>query len=291
MTEFYNNRAPKITIQISNCKKDKTALPQKNPPPKNMPEEEIPSIASPSYTLKPGINGIGPARNPSELYIARLIRGMNAGSGAIGLEDGLNIDDPDFNVSYGDYLLYVDFQPQPGAYCLMRNYAGQEAMVPTMMLQQISSPWALRSDVLKADGTPLDMAFLEMDSHDDEAVDAIDKKTWQDLECVHVSKNGKMYKSFLLSNEVDELVIVDVERNFATLQKNDLDYIAPRFILYRPFKRPWNILVDETKILASDLRYRGGQERPGDWGERAGDGEGLESFSGSGTGGCDGEEW
>jgi hypothetical protein len=144
----------------------------------------------------------------------------------------------------------------------MRNYAGQEAKIPTMMLQKIPSPWALRSDILTAHGTPLDMAFLAMESSDDQAVEAIDKKTWQDMECVHVSKSGKTYKSFLLSTETDELVIVDVERNFATLRKTDLDYIAPLFILDRPFKRPWNILVDETKILQKEMRYRRGQVRP-----------------------------
>jgi hypothetical protein len=204
---------------------------------------------------------------------------MNAGSGAIEVEDTLDIDNPDFDVSYGDYLLHVDFQPRPGAYCLMRNYVGQEAMVPTTMLQQISSPWALRSGILKADGTPLDMAFLAMESNDDPIVDPGDRKTWQDMECVRVTNNGKQYKSFLLSTNADELVIIDVERNFATLRKNDLDYIAPRFILDRPFKRPWNILVDESKILPTEMRYRRGQEIPseiGDVVEGAGGSDGLD---------------
>jgi hypothetical protein len=150
---------------------------------------------------QPGRTAEGPAQNPEKgLFIARLIRLMNAGSGAFVPGCGsLNIDDPEFDVSYGDYLLYVDHPLRPGPTTLMRNYAGQEAQVPTMILQEMRTPWGFRSITGKIltdcpdVGEPLDIAFLTTNFNNTlRRVVFPARKSWEDMECVHVSENGKI---------------------------------------------------------------------------------------------------
>jgi hypothetical protein len=62
-----------------------------------------------SYTL--GVLGDGPAQNPDpvggKLHVTPLIRPIGHGTGVIIPKACLDMDNPDFDMSYGDYLLHV----------------------------------------------------------------------------------------------------------------------------------------------------------------------------------------
>jgi len=220
-----------------------------------------------------GRTGTGPADNPktAKMYIARLIRLMDSGDGSIITPesrfnvyhtDYFNIDNPDFDVSYGDYLLYLERPERPGRTTLMRNYAGQQARVPTMMLQEIRVPWGLAGNILDPDGVPLDIRFFQnrvpipsADSQVPGVISPLRDWDYEDMECVLFGDEG--------GEGAPMDLVVDVEGNCALLNQDLTDPWAydtrnqtpgwddrqpTNAEIGEPFRRPWNILVDKNAV-------------------------------------------
>jgi hypothetical protein len=226
------------------------------------------------------------AENPDtdNLYIARLIRAVGEGSGRILPPfHNFDIDNANLLVSYGDYLLHVE-QPDnsinPPALSLMRNYAGQQARVPTMMLQEIQSPWGISGNVWGAsedNGFSLPMRFLrwQIDRTDACVASSPVRDIWEDMECVYFATgNGGNQKDRMAQEDLGELeegesMITDIQANFARLDTEaapvnphnlpwingieDGEMLAENDarnegfgvqLLARTFQRPWNILVN-----------------------------------------------
>jgi hypothetical protein len=157
---------------------------------------------------------------------------------------------------------------------MMRNYAGQQQFVPTMMLQEIPTLWGIRGEILTEsdDGQPFPLRFLRWQiSSTDEGVTSDVRDTWSDMECVHISENGN--EAWDAVNDV----IVDIEANYASLSS---DYFASQQLtipegvvpqagvddpgavefLSHPFKRPWNILVDYEQVNSCGVELQNRQD-------------------------------
>jgi len=89
--------------------------------------------------------------------ISRLIR--NADKAGQEWRSEIVLDDPNFTVGYGDYLLRLD-DDALALQGLFRNMAGQDGTVPIRMTQRVFRPWGLPSRIpLDRNGAGLPIGF------------------------------------------------------------------------------------------------------------------------------------
>lgn len=202
-----------------------------------------------------------PTSNPSKFKVSRLIR-YTDGAGQI-LDQGpvtnqflqlnarrhiFNIDNPNFNVAYGDVLLHMEIPNQMGLQW-MKNYAGQIGLVPRCMLQYIKFPYGLPSGVpLVEQGVKLDIAFTNTELFNQNGHQHFDDMTPLLVMKRYVKKED---------NTTGTQHVVDIFTNRAR-------HVA-QSALDRPLERPWDVLVaeDTLRTLFKDMGRMRGTVKPG----------------------------
>lgn len=261
-------------------------------PPASVPTPETSAAPTPEpgpgKVLVPTANrfgktGVGPADNPNtdRLYFARLIRPVDSVGMLLEREAQkavFDIDNTNFSVSFGEYLLYVE-EPESflttTSVALMRNYAGQQAYVPTRLLQDKRGAWGLTGDLLDANGSSLNICFLrwQFSKHEAYVLSSQRRIEWENMECVlSVEPTAEAEADEFPPLEGSEELIMDADGNYAILDSSlippnppgvkfiegidDPEFHPQVFIAAQIFSRPWNILVyhDGAASAASEAR-------------------------------------
>jgi hypothetical protein len=182
---------------------------------------------------------------PPNFRIARLIRNSDGAGGERASE--VELQDPNFTVNFGDYLLHLDndlhaFQPR------FRNMAGQEGTVPRRMTQDIPLPWGLPTTIpVVADGIGIPIAF---------ATEVMRRQAPQGV--VNVAR----HEAFLV--DYDHLGVLDQGAKQTVIFRNVISVgrscvtIRQR-ALYQQYQYPWELKID-AEWLARRSRITRGEE-------------------------------
>jgi hypothetical protein len=167
--------------------------------------------------------------------ISRLIR--NADKSGQERRSEIVLDDPNFTVGYGDYLLRLD-DDALALQGLFRNMASQDGTVPIRMTQRVFRPWGLPSRIpLDRNGAGLPIAFST-------------RAARNAAEGWGIVRNEALFVGDPDTEEDVKVDILDVDRRLMSL---------PRRSLEKRYQYPWNLRIDEDAL---DLAA--GKTRPED---------------------------
>jgi hypothetical protein len=199
------------------------------------------------------------ARRPGNFRITRLIR--NTDKAGQERESEIDLQDPNFAVNFGDYLLHLE-DNRITLHARFRNVAGQEAIIPTRMTRNIAQPWGLNRYIPIVDddrvGIPISFATQAMRSADglggvelNEAILdlGVSAENELDLESAQLIADH-LGNNVDASNDVYHDVI-DVDRQIYTMQQTTLE---------RRYEFPWNLHVDKNWLNQLIRILRGGEE-------------------------------
>lgn len=216
---------------------DKTLIPEVDPffTPRSSPEVDT--------TVE--IPGARPRAVPVEerpgqcrgFRICRIIRYTNK-SGLLRASPGGFASNPEFQWAYGDFVL--NLSKKTAMICNVRNYAGQEGILPRRMLQEIYLPWRIPTNIelVHEDGIPFPLRWVNRDLNQAEGHGT----SFVNNEAVMLTLKPRDAMPSFENNRFHRLV--DYEENSGTIH---------RYFLDRRHDRPWGLLVKRT---AFERRYR-----------------------------------
>lgn len=199
------------------------------------------------------------ARRPGNFRIARLIR--NADKAGQERESEVDLQDPNFAVNFGDYLLHLE-DNRIALHARFRNIAGQEAIIPTRMTRNVAQPWGLGHYIPIDDdnGVGISIAFATQVMRSAEGLGGVELNE-AILDLGVSAENGLDLESAQLiadhlGNSVDASDnvyhdVIDVDRQIYTMQQTTLE---------RHHEFPWSLHVDENWLNQRIRILRGGGE-------------------------------
>lgn len=218
-------------------------------------------------------NRLQPRRDPPNFRIARLIRNADKAGGERASEVALQ--DPNFTVNFGDYLLHLD--NNPGAIqSQFRNMAGQEGIVPHRMIQDVDLPWGLPTTIpIVTDGVGIPIAF---------ATEVVRRFTPAGV--VNVAQNEAFLVDYITTAVPDQGVnAIRVFRNVINAER--LSVTIRDRALNRRCEYPWSLRIS-AEWIAQRLRISRHEEAepeeaqlPDDAGSNGGSDSSSSSDSGS----------